>query len=91
MAVTYYSLELSASLSSLSLLVATTMYQGHHFSPFLSPLAPFLAPLAVALSGATLLLLSAAFALPRMKAAPTTFLPEAFLVAMSSSSLVVLG
>jgi hypothetical protein len=90
-ATTPSSLESSASWSPTPLPATMAMRWGHRFFPFLPPLAPFLAPLMVALVGTAQSPLAAASALPRTKAAPTTFSPEVCRVAMSSSSLVVFG
>jgi hypothetical protein len=60
---------------------------GHHFYPFLLPIAPFLAALLVDLDGAAQPPPGIIFPLPRTNAAPTTSSLEACRVAISSSSL----
>jgi hypothetical protein len=68
----------------------TTAVAGHYGDAPGEPLLPLLTALP-SLAGVVRPLLVAAFALPRMKVAPTTSSREACRVAMSGSYLVVFG
>jgi hypothetical protein len=64
---------------------------GHHFCPFLSPLAPFFVPLLMDLDGAARLPPKTIFSSPRTKTVPTASSWEACWVAILSNSMVVFG